>query len=129
MSVCAGAHLDAPPLLVPVPSFDRHVVASCEDDACGRMDGQASNVVRVRLKRGDLFVRVVVEDAELEVVGARDEPILARNEADAADGDLRDLERLDQRAGVMVVDVDRAVVEAGEDPGLGGVEVDALDAV
>ena len=72
---------------------------------------------------------IIVEDTKLEVVGARDEPILARNEADAADGDLRDLERLNQRAGVMVVDVDRAVVETGEDPGLGGMEVDAFYAV
>ena len=93
------------------------------------MDREAPNVVGVRLERGDLFVRVVVEDAQLEVVRARDEPVLARDEAAAAHGDLRDLERLDERARVVVVDVDVAVVEADEEPWLGGVEVDRLDAV
>ena len=93
------------------------------------MDGQASNVVRVRLKRGDFFVRVVVEDAELEVVGAGDEPVLAGDEADAANRYFCDLEGLDQRAGFVVVDVDRAIVKTGEDPRLGGVEVDALNAI
>ena len=125
----AYTHLNASPLLVPIPCLDGHIITTGEHDARGGVNGQASDVVWVRLKSSDLFVGIVVEDAKLEVVGARDEPVLARNEADAANGDLRDLECLDQRAGVMVVDVDRAVVEAGEDPGLGGVEVDALDAV
>ena len=93
------------------------------------MNREASNVVGMRLERGDLFVRIVVEDAQLEVVRARDEPVLARDEAAAAHGDLRDLERLDERARVVVVDVNVAVVEPDEEPWLGGVEVDRLDAV
>ena len=93
------------------------------------MYGQASDIVGVGLERGDLFVCVVVEDAELEVVRARDEPVLAVYEAHATHGDLRDLEGLDQSASVVVVYVDRAIVETGENPGLGGVEVDALYAV
>lgn len=93
------------------------------------MDCETSDVVWVRLESRDLFVGVVVEDAKLEIIGARDEPVLAGDEADATHGDLRDLKRLDQCAGVMVVDVGCAVVETGEDPGLSGVEVDALHAV
>ena len=72
---------------------------------------------------------VVVEDAKLEVVGAGDKPVLAGNEADAADWDLSDLEGLDHRAGFMVVDVYRAVVETGENPWFGGVKVDAFYAI
>ena len=74
-------------------------------------------------------MRVIVEDPELEVVGACDKPVLAGDEANAADRHLRDLERLDQCAGVMIIDIDRAVVETGEDPGLGGMEVYAFYAV
>ena len=93
------------------------------------MHGKTSDVVRVCLKGRDLFMRVIVEDPELEVVGACDKPVLAGNEANAADRHLRDLERLDQCAGVMIIDVDCAVVETGEDPGLGGMEVYAFYAV
>ena len=78
------------------------------------MDSQASDVVGVRLKSRDFFVRVVVEDTELEVVGAGDEPVLAGDEADAADRYFCDLKGLDQRAGFVIVDVDRAIVETGE---------------
>ena len=80
-------------------------------------------------KGRDLFMGVVVEDTQLEVVGAGDEPVLAGDEADAADRYFCDLKGLDQRACFVVVDVDRAVVETGEDPGLGGMEVYAFYAV
>ncbi|KAF5322671.1 hypothetical protein D9619_000088 [Psilocybe cf. subviscida] len=50
-----------------------------------RVDGHASDAVRVGLERGDLFVRGVVEDAQLEVIRASDEPVLARDELDASD--------------------------------------------
>ena len=83
----------------------------------------------MRLESDDLLVRVVVEDPELEVITTGDEPVLAGNEANAADGDLSDLERLDQRAGIVVVDINSAIVETGKDPGLGGMEVDALNAI
>lgn len=72
---------------------------------------------------------VVVEDSNLEVVRARDEPVLSRDEADATNGDLRDLKCLDECACVMIVDVDRAVIETGEDPGFSGMEVDTFYAI
>ena len=83
----------------------------------------------MRLKRRDLLVCVVVEDAQLEIVRARNEPVLAGYETDAAHGDLRDLKGLDQGTRFVVVDVDRAIVKTGEDPRLGGVEVNALNAI
>ena len=122
-------YLDTPPLLVPVPGPNGHIIATRQDNARGRMDSQASDVVGVRLKSRDFFVRIVVEDPELEVIATGDEPVLAGDEANAADRHLRDLESLDQCAGVMIIDVDRAVVETGEDPGLGGMEVYAFYAV
>ena len=90
-------YLNTPPLLVPIPCLDCHVIASRQDDARRRVDCQASDVVRVRFEGRNLFVRVIVEDAKLEVVGARDEPVLARNKADASHRNLCDLEGLDQR--------------------------------
>lgn len=59
----AFVDLDVTPTLVPVPSFNGHVVASGEYDCCGGMDGKTSDVVRVSLESGDLFVGVVVEDS------------------------------------------------------------------
>ena len=106
-------YLNAPPLLVPIPGPNGHVVTTRQDNARGRMDSQASDVVGVRLKSRDFFVRIVVEDPELEVIATGDEPVLAGNEANAADGDLSDLERLDQRAGIVVVDINSAIVETG----------------
>ena len=93
------------------------------------MNSQTSDVIWVRLERSDLLVRVVVEDAELEVVGAGNEPVLAGDEADAADRYFCDLKGLNQRACFVVVDVDRAIVKTGEDPRLGGGEVNALNAI
>lgn len=91
------------------------------------MDGQTPYVVRVGLERRDLLVCIVVEDAQLEVVRAGHEPVLARDKTHAAYGHLGDLEGLDERAAVAVVDVHGAVVEAGEQPRLGRVKIDILD--
>ena len=122
-------HLNTPPLFVPIPCLDRHIVTAREDDACGGVNGKTSDIVGVCLKCRNLFMGVVVEDTKLEVVGAGDEPVLAGDEADATDGDLSDLKGLDHRASFMVVDVDRAVVKTSEDPRFGGVEVDAFYAI
>ena len=90
------------------------------------MDGQASNIIWMSLEGDDLLVRVVVEDPKLEVIRARDKPVLARDEAYASYGNLSDLKRLDEGPCVMVVDVDGSVVETGKQPWLRRVEVDAL---
>lgn len=93
------------------------------------MHSETPNVVRVRLKSGNLFVRVIVEDAYLEVVGASHEPVLARNEANTSYGDFRDFKGFHQCPSFMIVNVDGAVVETCEQPWLGRVEVDTLDAI
>ena len=117
------------PLLVPIPCFDRHVVATGENDAKRRMHGQTSNIVRMSFECGDLLVCVVVEDAKLEVVGPSNEPILARNEAHTANRNLSNFKSFDYCASLMVVDVDTAVVKTRNEPGLGWVKVDSLDTV
>ena len=81
----------------------------------------------MRLETGDLLAGVVVVDAELEVIAATHDPILAGDEAAGADGDVGELEGLDDALRLVGPDVDVAAVEGGEDPGLGGVEVDAFD--
>jgi len=62
------------------------------------------------LERSDFFVGVVIEHAQLEVVGASDEPVFAGDEFGASHGDFGDFEGFDEGAGVVVVDVDCAVV-------------------
>ena len=71
-------YLDALPALVPIPSLDRHIVTSRQDNTRRWVHRKASNIVRMRFERSNLFMGVVVEYPQLEVVGARDEPVLAR---------------------------------------------------
>lgn len=89
------AHLNALPPLLPVPELDRHVVRASEDKALRRVYGEAANVVGVRLERRHLLPRVVVEDAQVEVVGPADEPVASGDEPHAANGNFGHLERFD----------------------------------
>ena len=101
-------------MLVPVPSLDRHVVTSSEYNARSGMDRQASNVIWMRFERSNLLVRVVVEDPKLEVIRARDKPVLARDEAAASYWDFRYFKRFYEPAGLVVVDVNGAIIEASK---------------
>lgn len=62
------AHLNALPPLLPIPQLDRHVIRSREDQTLGRMHGKATNVIGMGLQRRDLLARIVVEDAQVEIV-------------------------------------------------------------
>jgi hypothetical protein len=105
------AHLDTFPLLVPIPSFDGHVITSGEHDACGWVYGETSYIIRVGLERDDLLMRIVIEDAQLEVVRASDKPVFSGNELDTTYRNRRDLESLHKCASFVVVDVDGTVVQ------------------
>jgi hypothetical protein len=118
------SYLDALPALLPIPGLDRHIVTSCEHDAQRRMHGQASNVIRMRLKGGNLFMRVVVEDPELKVIRTGDKPVLSGDEFGASNGNFSNLEGFDESPGVVVVDVDGAVVQGCEEPWFCGMEID-----
>ena len=108
-------HLHALPSPIPIPQFDRHVIAGREHERLGGVDGDGTDVVRVGLEGGDFLTGVVVVDAELEVIAAADDPILAAHEAAGAHGDVGQLEGLDDGLAVVGPDVDVAGVEGGED--------------
>ena len=93
------------------------------------MHSEASNVIGVRLKGDDFFVCIIIEDAQLEIVRAGDEPVLPRYESYTSHGYLRDLECLDQSARVMVVDIYAAIIQTSEKPGFCRMKVDCFDAV
>jgi hypothetical protein len=83
----------------------------------------------VRLKRDDLFVRIIIEDAQLEVIRTGNEPVLARDEAYTSNGYFRNLEGFHEGTGIGVVDVHAAIVETSEQPRFGRVKVDCFDAI
>lgn len=124
-----AAHLDAFPLFFPIPSFDGHVVTSRKDDACSRMYCETPNVVGMCLECRDLFMRVVIEDTQLKVIGARDEPTLSSNESTTPNWDLCDFECFHQGASLVVVYVDGTVIEARQKPWLRGMEINSFNAV
>ena len=101
-------YLHALPLPVPVPEFDGHVIACGQDEGVGGMDGDGADIVRVGFEGGDFFRSVVVVDAELEVVAAADEPVLAGDEAAGSDGDVGELEGFDYGLRFVGPDVDVA---------------------
>ena len=115
--------------LVPVPHLDGHVVRRREHQRLVRVNGDAPDVVRVCLEGLDLLHRVVVVHADLIVVGARDDPLLARHEFGRAHRLVRHLEGLDQALRAVVPQEDVPIVHAREHPRLIGVDVDVLDAV
>jgi hypothetical protein len=93
------------------------------------MHGKTSNIVRIGFEERHLFVGVVIEDAQLEVIRAGNEPVLASDKFDTAHWDLWDLERFDDGASLVVVDVDGTVVEPSKQPWFCWVEFDAFHAV
>jgi len=84
--------LFAGPFVVPVPKLDGHVVGRGEYVGLDWVDGDRANVVGVGLEHVDPLEGVVVEDADLHVVGAGDDPVLAGDEFGGANWRLADLE-------------------------------------
>lgn len=65
------------------------------------MNGNGADVVGVSLEGGDLLGRVVVVDSKLEIIGAANDPVLSRDEATGADGNIGELEGLDDLLGLV----------------------------
>lgn len=80
-----ASHLHAFPVLVPVPEADGHVVRARQNIGESRVDGNTANVVAVGIPGVNLFVGVVVEDAELHIVGSCNHVVLAGNELGSTD--------------------------------------------
>ena len=74
------------------------------------MYGEATDVVGVCLERGDLFMCVVVEGAQVEIIRASNEPLFPRDKVDASYRNLGHFESLDESARFGIVDVYDAVV-------------------
>ena len=108
--------LRARPAALPVPGLDQHVVPARQQQRGRGVDGDRPDVVGVRLEGALLRERVVVVDAHVRVVGARDDPLLARDELRGAHGQVGGLEAADEGAVPRVPDADGAVVEVGEEP-------------
>ena len=72
------------------------------------MDGDSPDVVGVGLEGSDLLGGVVVVDAQLEIIGAADDPVLSGNEATGTNRDVGQLKSLDDLLGLIAPDVDMA---------------------
>ena len=116
------------------------------------MDHNGTDVVWMCFEGCNLLGGVVVVDAELEVIAAADDPVLAGDKAAGAHGHVGQFEGLDDGLRFVGPDVHVAAVEGRKDlgrwsvvvslcssggkcwmgwahPWLGGVEVDALDSL
>ena len=138
-------HLDALPALLPIPELNCHVIRCGEDEGLRGVNGDGSDVVGMRLEGGDLLGGVVVVDTHLEVIGATDNPVLPRDEATGADGNVGKLECLDDLLCFVRPDIDmtcpvstalpdpslhvHTAVQSRENPWLVRMEVDALDSL
>ena len=65
------------PLLVPVPCFNGHVITAGKYYAKRWMYRKATYVVWMGFKGNNFLVSIVIEDSELEIIGTRNEPVLA----------------------------------------------------
>ena len=91
------------------------------------MDNNGANVVGVGFEGGDLLGGVVVVDADLEVIRATDDPILAGNEAPCTNGYIGKFECFDYGLCFVGPYVCMTAVESRQNPGLGRMKVDTFD--
>lgn len=99
------------PALFPVEQLDGHVIRGGKDERLGRVYGDGSDVVGVGFEGGNLLGCVVVVDAQLEVIGTTDDPVLPGHEATRSNGDVCELEGLDYLLGLITPDVDMTYIE------------------
>jgi hypothetical protein len=109
-------HLDTFPSLFPIPQLDCHIIAGGKAERLSRVYRNGTDIIRMSLEAGDLFRRIVIDDAQLKVVRASNDPVLASHETTGTDGHIGELKRLDRRARFVGPDVHVAAVERREDP-------------
>lgn len=83
------------PSSLPIPKLDCHVIRCRQHKGLCGVDDYCADVIGVCLEGGDLLGSVVVVDAQLEVIGTADNPVLARNEATSSYGYVGEFECLD----------------------------------
>lgn len=109
----AAPYLNTFPLLIPIPRFNRHIIAASQHDTRCGMHRQAANIIRVRLERGHFFMRIIIEHAQLEIIRASHEPIFAGNKTGTSHWHLRHFECLDDAAGFVIVNVNGPIIKTG----------------
>ncbi len=85
----------AGPLVIPVPELDGHVVTARQQVRLSRVNGETADVVRVSLEHVHSLECVVVVGADLHIVRACHDPVLAWHEFGCAHRRLTHLECLD----------------------------------
>lgn len=75
------------------------------------MHNDRPNIVRVSFEGSNFLGGIVVEYAQMKVVGANHKPVLAGDEAARANGHIGDLKGLDETLGLVGPDVDMACDE------------------
>lgn len=93
------------------------------------MHSYTSDIIAVSLERMNPLQGVVIEHPDLHVVGAGDDPVLARHELRRSHRQIAHLECLHQGLRLVVPDVDVALIQRAEHPWLRRVEVHALHSV
>lgn len=93
----ALVHLDTLPAPLPIPQLDCHVIRRRKNKRLGGVHCDGTNVIRMRLKRGNLLGGVVIVDAKLEVIGTADNPVLASDETTGSYRDIGEFEGFDDR--------------------------------
>ena len=101
-------NLDALPAFLPVEQLNGHVIGGGENEGLGRVNGDGSDVVGVGLEGGDLLGGIIIVDAQLEVVGAADDPVLSGDETAGSDRDVGQLKCLDDLLRLVAPDIDMA---------------------
>ena len=91
----AFVHLHTFPSFVPIPELDAHVIGGGQDEGLRGMDNNGTDIVRVGFEGGYLFGGIVIIDANLEVIGATDYPVLAGYEAASSYRDIGEFESFD----------------------------------
>ena len=124
-----STHLNMPPISIPVPQLDGHVITRRQDERQGRMNRQATNVIWMGFDLTDFLAGVVIVASQLEIITACQEPVLARDESNGSNGYLGYFKCLDERAGGIVVNLNATAVQTGEDPWFRRVKIDRLDSI
>jgi hypothetical protein len=106
------------PRLLPVPQLNCHVITCSEAEGLSRMYSYGTNVVGVGLEAGDLFGGVVIDNPQLKVVRASNNPVLACNKTASTDGHIGEFKGLDGGSRFVRPDVNVAAVKRGKDPWL-----------
>ena len=60
--------LNALPTLVPIPQLNSHIIGGGQDEWKTWVDSNCTDIVRMRLELGNLFRRVVIVNAYLEII-------------------------------------------------------------